>query len=188
MATNFPTSVDAFTNPTANDSLNTPSHSTQHADINDAVEAVESYLIATDGIAPKGVVNYSRNTTATLTLTSTTETSFMTSASWTPIAGRLYAITIDIGYVQKTTSVGNIDIRLRKDNTSGTILYQTLYSAQPIASVWQHSKTILATTTQLGTTAFVPTVTVQVNNVGGCVVKNDTVAIGTILIQDVGLA
>jgi hypothetical protein len=45
MATNFPTSVDNFTNPTANDSLNLPSHSTQHANANDAIEAVETYLL-----------------------------------------------------------------------------------------------------------------------------------------------
>lgn len=45
MATNFPTSVDNFTNPTANDSLNLPSHSTQHANANDAIEAVEDYLL-----------------------------------------------------------------------------------------------------------------------------------------------
>jgi len=45
MATNFPTSVDNFTNPTANDSLNLPSHSTQHANANDAIEAIEGYLL-----------------------------------------------------------------------------------------------------------------------------------------------
>jgi hypothetical protein len=37
--------VDNFTNPTANDSLNLPSHSTQHANANDAIEAVEAYLL-----------------------------------------------------------------------------------------------------------------------------------------------
>lgn len=45
MATNFPTSVDNFTNPTANDSLNLPSHSTQHANANDAIEAIEGVLV-----------------------------------------------------------------------------------------------------------------------------------------------
>ena len=45
MPTNFPTSVDNFTNPTANDSLNLPSHSTQHANANDAIEAIEGYLL-----------------------------------------------------------------------------------------------------------------------------------------------
>jgi len=37
--------VDNFTNPTANDSLNLPSHSTQHANANDAIEAIETYLL-----------------------------------------------------------------------------------------------------------------------------------------------
>ena len=45
MATNFPTSVDVLTNPVSNDSLNSPSHSAQHANANDAIEAIESYLI-----------------------------------------------------------------------------------------------------------------------------------------------
>ena len=45
MATNFPTSVDALTNPVSNDSLNSPSHSAQHANANDAIEAIEGYLL-----------------------------------------------------------------------------------------------------------------------------------------------
>jgi len=44
LASNYPTSLDNFTNPTSNDSLNSPSHSLQHADINDAVEAIEAKL------------------------------------------------------------------------------------------------------------------------------------------------
>ena len=51
MPTNFPTSVDNFTNPTANDSLNLPSHSTQHANANDAIEAIEGYLLTGAGAA-----------------------------------------------------------------------------------------------------------------------------------------
>jgi hypothetical protein len=54
MPTNFPTSVDNFTNPTANDSLNLPSHSTQHANANDAIEAVEDYLL--NGAGKTGLV------------------------------------------------------------------------------------------------------------------------------------
>ena len=45
MPTNFPTSVDVFVNPTPTDSLNAPAHSTQHANANDAIEAVENYLL-----------------------------------------------------------------------------------------------------------------------------------------------
>jgi hypothetical protein len=45
MATNFPTSVDSLVNPVSNDSLNSPSHSAQHANANDAIEAIETYLL-----------------------------------------------------------------------------------------------------------------------------------------------
>lgn len=41
---NFPTSLDSFTNPTTNDFLNSPNHVSQHSDINDAVEALEAKL------------------------------------------------------------------------------------------------------------------------------------------------
>jgi len=42
MATNFPTSLDSLTNPIATDKLNNPSHATQHANANDAIEALEA--------------------------------------------------------------------------------------------------------------------------------------------------
>lgn len=42
MATNFPTSLDNFSNPTSNDPLSSPSHSGQHSDANDAIEALEA--------------------------------------------------------------------------------------------------------------------------------------------------
>jgi len=46
MATNFPTSVDVLTNPIASNSQNSPSHAGQHADANDAIEAIETYVLA----------------------------------------------------------------------------------------------------------------------------------------------
>ena len=63
MPTNFPTSVDNFTNPTANDSLNLPSHSTQHANANDAIEAVEDYLL--NGAGKSGLVHINSTTFTT---------------------------------------------------------------------------------------------------------------------------
>lgn len=42
MATNFPTGLDALTNPTSTDTLNSPSHAGQHTDANDAIEALQS--------------------------------------------------------------------------------------------------------------------------------------------------
>lgn len=42
MATDFPTSLDSLTNPTATDSMGTVSHSSQHISANDAIEALEA--------------------------------------------------------------------------------------------------------------------------------------------------
>ena len=44
MASNFPTSLDSFTNPLSGDKLDSPSHSTQHANANDAIEGLETKI------------------------------------------------------------------------------------------------------------------------------------------------
>jgi hypothetical protein len=54
MATNFPTSLDNLTNPASTNELDAPSHSQQHADANDAIEALET----------KVGINNSANTTS----------------------------------------------------------------------------------------------------------------------------
>jgi len=74
MATNFPTSVDALTNPVSNDSLNSPSHSAQHANANDAIEAIEGYLLTGAGAAglvkiiPTGATNGTVGATGNVTI------------------------------------------------------------------------------------------------------------------------
>jgi len=50
MAINFPTSLDTLTNPTAGNTLDSPSHSTQHINVNDIVEVME-VKIGVDGSA-----------------------------------------------------------------------------------------------------------------------------------------
>lgn len=42
MATSYPGALDTFTNPTSGDTLDSPDHASQHADINDATEALEA--------------------------------------------------------------------------------------------------------------------------------------------------
>lgn len=44
MATNYPTSIDSPSNPTANEPMNNPSHAGQHADANDAYVAIETHV------------------------------------------------------------------------------------------------------------------------------------------------
>jgi len=42
MATNFPTNLDSLTNPSIGNNLNNPPHADQHANANDAIEALEA--------------------------------------------------------------------------------------------------------------------------------------------------
>jgi hypothetical protein len=44
MPTNFPGSADNFTNPSGTDNLDSPDHASQHASLNDSVEAIETKL------------------------------------------------------------------------------------------------------------------------------------------------
>lgn len=50
--TTFPTTVDTFTNPTKTDQINSTGvpHSEQHTNLNDAVGAIEAFLIG--GVGP----------------------------------------------------------------------------------------------------------------------------------------
>ena len=57
MATSFPTGLDALTNPTSADGLNSPDHAGQHADINDAVEALEA-KVGVNGSAVTSSLDY----------------------------------------------------------------------------------------------------------------------------------
>lgn len=57
MATNFPTSLDSLTNPISTDKLNNPSHSAQHANVNDAVEALEA-KVGVNGSAVTTTLDY----------------------------------------------------------------------------------------------------------------------------------
>jgi hypothetical protein len=42
VATGFPTSLDALTNPVSTDVLTSPDHAEQHANANDAIEALQA--------------------------------------------------------------------------------------------------------------------------------------------------
>jgi hypothetical protein len=113
MATNFPTSVDNFTNPTANDSLNLPSHSTQHANANDAIEAVETTLFA-GGINYVGLVHVGTTTFSGVT-------AFTVSNCFSSLYDN-YVIALNV-----TSGTFNTEIRCQLD-ASGTPAGGTAYA------------------------------------------------------------
>jgi hypothetical protein len=57
MATNFPSNLDNFTNPTSSDTLDSPDHAGQHTDVNDAVEALQE-KVGVDGSAVTSSLDY----------------------------------------------------------------------------------------------------------------------------------
>ena len=57
MATNFPTSLDTFTNPTSSDTLASPDHAGQHSDANDAIEALQA-KVGTNGSTDASSLDY----------------------------------------------------------------------------------------------------------------------------------
>jgi len=136
---------------------------------------------------PFGVVSRRYDTAATLTVNSTTETALLDSPAFTPVAGRLYRVTYSIGFIAKTNTNGNVNIRLRKDTVAGTILNDSFYSALGVNVYVPFSTSILLTSTQMGTTSFVPTISIVANN-SGFVAGNTGGSSGTILIEDIGLA
>jgi hypothetical protein len=60
MATNFPASLDSLTNPSATDTLDSPPHDEQHADANDAIEALQS-KVGVDGSADTNSLDFKVN-------------------------------------------------------------------------------------------------------------------------------
>ena len=57
MTTNFPTSLDALTNPTSSDTLASPDHAGQHSDANDAIEALQA-KVGVNGSAVTSSLDY----------------------------------------------------------------------------------------------------------------------------------
>lgn len=57
LATNFPTSLDTLTNPDGTSSLSNPSHAQQHANANDAIEALQT-KVGVNGSASTTSIDY----------------------------------------------------------------------------------------------------------------------------------
>lgn len=140
MATNFPTSVDNFTNPTANDSLNTPSHSLQHANANDAIEAVEDYLL--NGAGKTGLVHLN---TTTFSAQATVNVDNVFSSTY-----ENYYIVLN---VTSQTVTGPIGSQFRTGGvayTSGNYFWQTYGASDWLTATWTTNVYTSQTYHQLG--------------------------------------
>jgi hypothetical protein len=65
MATNFPQNLDTLLNPSGNDPLSNPSHSEQHINANDAIQALQT-KVGVDGSTDTNSLDYRVNEVHTL--------------------------------------------------------------------------------------------------------------------------
>lgn len=138
MATSFPTSIDALTNPTGASALTSPDHAGQHTDANDAIEAIETQIGTT--AVPVLARLASPTFTGTPTLPTGTIATTQTAAdSSTKVATTAFVTTADA---------------LKANLASPTF---TGVPAAPTATAGTN-------TTQLATTAFVTTAAANVTS------------------------
>ena len=107
MATSFPTGLDALTNPTGSSALTSPDHAGQHADINDAVEALEAKVGVNSSAVTSSLDYKIANIPATSITTGTLNNSRLPAAATTITSvGTLSALNVT-GLTVGTKNFGN---------------------------------------------------------------------------------
>jgi hypothetical protein len=140
---------------------------------------------------PRGILAYIRSTTELITPT-TSETILMaTNTAFTPVAGRLYEITVTVGNISKETTVGAVYVSLRK-GAGGSLLSRSVIEFDTFDDFdtqtgGTYTFTQIFTTTQLGTSSFTPYVYGN-TNLGGATLQNSTTYPGCIIVKDIGAA
>jgi hypothetical protein len=119
MATNFPGSLDSFTNPSSSSTLDSPSHAAQHSNVNDAVEALQA-KVGVDGSAVTSSLDYKvANQGLTRIFEGNMSGTTYTISNVFSSAFRNYRITIDnLGINSSTTRVMYVRFRTTTDDTS----------------------------------------------------------------------
>jgi len=166
MATNFPTSLDALTNPASGDALNNPSHSAQHANANDAIEALQAKVgVDSSAVTTSHTYKIAQLETNGVTLTGTQTLTNKTLTS-PAVNGAVLKETEETWNVSATAATGTVNMDVV---TASAWLYTSNASANWTFNFRGDSGTTLASllatndsitvafaVTQ-GTTAYYPT-------------------------------
>lgn len=115
MASSFPGAIDSFTDPLSGSPLNSPSHSAQHADLNDAVEKVETYMGLVKMVPTVAGTGVTVSSTGTITFSAATSISAINCFNSTYST---YRVALSITTSGAST---NKEIRLQFRNASGII-------------------------------------------------------------------
>jgi hypothetical protein len=152
MATNFPTSLDSLTNPVAGDTLSSPSHAGQHADANDAIEALQA-KVGVNNSAVTTTIDYKLRNLDSSTITNGSLTAAVVDQleeNWNIVAS---AATGTINFDVKTASIWYYTSNASADHTvnvrgdGSTTLSSLLAVGDSITVVWANTN---------GTTAYWP--------------------------------
>ena len=168
MATNFPTSLDALTNPTGSSSLTSPDHAGQHADINDAVEALEAKVginssAVTSSLDYKivnipatsittGTLDNSRLPSAATTITSVGTLTGLTVSGDTSTASMISNYYEEKSTVSATAATGTVAVNAK---TTGITYYTTNASANFVLNLRGDGSTTLSSLLAVGDVATV---------------------------------
>ena len=168
MAITYPTTIDSLTNPTAANTQDSPSHSTQHSDLNDIVEALEAKVGVNSSAVAASIDYLLKNTSssnpghkhtlansATDVTASAAEVNILDgcTANYTElnvldgIPGTLTAT--ELGYVDGVTSAIQTQINTKAPSTSATLTTPTINQATITGP-----KVTLTTATDAATVTF----------------------------------
>jgi hypothetical protein len=141
MPTNFPTSVDSLVNPLSTDPQNAPSHSSQHANANDAIEAIETYLLDPFTVLTAGTLAMALGTNINVQVTPNATGTFTTTVPSAGLRCQLliltsgassYTITFGTGFrTTGTLATGTTTARyfMLSFISDGTVLVETSRTA-----------------------------------------------------------
>lgn len=136
MATNFPASLDSLTNPAAGDSLSSPSHSAQHANVNDAVEALQA-KVGVDGSAVTSSLDYKVANQGLTLVKSQTISSGAASVTVTDAFSSTFLDYMIVGQIG--CSVNNTTINFTLTGATGTpydgVIYYNTFGSATVESV-----------------------------------------------------
>jgi hypothetical protein len=93
MPTNFPVSVDSLVNPLSTDPQNAPSHSAQHSNANDAIEAIQTYLLDPFAVLTAGTTAMALATNINVQVTPNANATFTTTVPSAGLRCQLYILT-----------------------------------------------------------------------------------------------
>jgi len=122
LATSFPTGLDALTNPTSSDGLNSPDHAGQHANVNDAVEALEA-KVGVNGSAVTSSLDYKITNINASNLASGTVPSARVAGAYTGVTsvGTLGSLAVTGDITRGGVSLPRGVMAFTKATTSGSI-------------------------------------------------------------------